>query len=85
MDPKAGYLSTEFWTTLLVHVAAIASLFLDVEPMVSVAALAAAGVSQALYSLSRSQAKVASTQAAAQVVSTQAAVAQMYEDEREQS
>lgn len=77
MDPKAGYLTTEFWSTMLMHAITVALLFDTslnsdkLSALVPVASLLMSGLAQAWYSHSRGHAKVASTNAAAQVVSTQ--------------
>lgn len=65
---RPGYLTTEFWTTVLIQLVAaitsIASLFTHtpfdatgLQPLIPVAALVAAGLAQALYSHSRGKVK----------------------------
>jgi hypothetical protein len=77
MDPKPGYLTTEFWGTMLTHVITIVLLFNanlnsdKLSALVPMASLLMSGLAQAWYSHSRGHAKVASLAAAAQVVSTQ--------------
>lgn len=81
MDPKPGYLTTEFWGTAFTHVITVVLLFNvnlnsdKLTAMVPVASLLMSGLAQAWYSHSRGHTKVASLTAAAQVVSTQVAAA----------
>lgn len=68
---KPGYLTTEFWTTVIFQVVtsvvALAALFghnLDgssFQPFVGVGALLAAGIAQAVYSHSRGKVKAAAS------------------------
>lgn len=81
MDPKPGYLTSEFWSTILVHLVTIVTLFnvnLNSDKMSALIPLGAffmSGLAQAYYSHSRGHTKVASLTAAAEVLTTQAVVA----------
>jgi hypothetical protein len=86
MDPRPGYTTSEFWSTLIIHlisgVATLVSLTTHtpfdasgLQPLIPVAALFASGLAQAYYNHSRGHVKGRSLVAAADVLTTQAAVA----------
>lgn len=86
MDPKPGYLTTEFWTTNLVHLITVITMIAaaygndsfdgnKLQPLIPMASLLMSGLAQAFYNHSRAHIKVATTNAAAQVVSANAYVA----------
>lgn len=85
MDPKPGYLTSEFWSTQILHVITavitISSLMghtpfdaNGLQPLVPVAALIMSGIAQAVYSHSRAHVKGRSLTAAGSVLETQVAV-----------
>lgn len=86
MDPKPGYTTTEFWSTMLLHmfsgVAVLASLFTHtpfdargLQPLIPVAALVMSGIAQAYYSHSRAHVKDSANQSATGVLVAQANLA----------
>lgn len=86
MDPKPGYTTTEFWSTMILHaltgVVTVLSLVghtpfdaSGLQPLIPVAALVMSGLAQAFYSHSRAKVKVSSLSAASDVLTTQAHIA----------
>ncbi len=61
MDPKTGYRTTEFWVTVLTHVAWVVAVVFhrDLSNYVPAAAVLAAAIATAVYSVSRGQVKSA--------------------------
>jgi drug/metabolite transporter (DMT)-like permease len=56
VTPKPGYLTTEFWSTILIDVSAVVSIIWpghDFSDQVQTLAIAAAAVATAAYSISR--------------------------------
>ena len=82
MDPKPGYATTEFWSTILVHLITVVTMFNvnlnsdKLSALVPMGAFFMSAIAQAYYAHSRGHTKVASLNAGAQVVSTQVMAAQ---------
>lgn len=80
MDPKPGYTTTEFWSTILVHAITIVTVLFTnfnsdkLSALVPLGAFFMSALAQAYYSHSRGATKVASLNAAASVVTTQAMI-----------
>lgn len=87
LNPDApGFTTTEFWTTMLVHlvtgIVTISSLFTHtpfdasgLQPLIPVAALVMSGIAQAYYSHSRAHVKANAKSADTTVLTTQANIA----------